>query len=150
MRATALRAISVGKVLGEVGLELAVIGVNGGAQSGFSGASLAEKLQNALDIAHAVGVIDVGDSSQRFRVGHVGFNTGEIHEAAFEHVQRDIALSLEKKSELVTIAAQALGFEELRNAFIEPVRAAASGKLIDKRMSQFVLENSGQFGADRA
>ena len=77
-------------------LGLAVVGVDGRAQSGFGGAAIAETLQDALDVAHTVGVIDVGNGGQRFRIGQISFSAGEAQEAALEHVQRYIALGLEQ------------------------------------------------------
>ena len=117
------------KVLGQVGLELAVVGMDGRAQGGFGGRALAEELEDALNIAHAVGIVDVGHGGERFGVGDVGLGAGKTLEAAFERVERNILLRFEQQCELAAFAAEALGFEELGDAFVQPGRATAAGKL---------------------
>ena len=52
--------------------KLAVVGVDGGAKGGFGGTTLADTLQDPLNVAHAVGIVDVGDGSQGFGVGDIG------------------------------------------------------------------------------
>src|SRR3974390_514480 len=62
---TSLRsfAVFVGEVSGQIGFELTVVGVDRGAQRGFGGIALAEALQDALYVAHAVGVVDIRHGS---------------------------------------------------------------------------------------
>ena len=62
----------------------------------FGGVALAEAIEDSLDIAHPVTVIDIRDGSERFTVGEVGLGSVEVHEAAFEDIQRDFALRLEE------------------------------------------------------
>lgn len=59
-----LFAVFVAKIFGQVRLQLAVVGMDRGTESSFGGISLADALQNALDITHSVGVCDEGDSGQ--------------------------------------------------------------------------------------
>jgi hypothetical protein len=59
-----LFAVLVAEVLAELALELAVVGMEGRAQGGFGGTALAQELQNSLDVAHAVSIVDVGNCSQ--------------------------------------------------------------------------------------
>src|SRR5208282_4319845 len=136
---TELLAVFVGEIAGEVGFELAVIGVNGCAQGGFGGIALAEALEDALNIAHAIGIVDVRYGRQRLGVGDVGLSAGKVLETSFQSVEGDILLRFVEQRELVPIAAEAFGFEELGNAFVQPGRAAAAGELSNKRMSQFMF-----------
>ena len=116
--------------------------MNGGAQGGFGGIALAaEAFEDALDIAHAVGIVDVGHGRQRFGVGYIGLGSRKILEAAFERVQRNILLRFVEQRELVTLAAKTFGLEELGDAFVQPGRAASAGKLSNKRVGQFMLKN---------
>src|SRR5271167_831191 len=140
-----LLAVLVGEIPGQVGLELAVVGMDGGPQGGLGGIALADALQDALNIAHAIGVVDVGHCSQRFGVGDVGFSAGETLEASFQSIEWDIALRFEEQRELMSIATKASGFEELGDTFVQPRRAAAAGKLRNERVSEFMLEHVREF-----
>ena len=55
-------------------------------------------------------------------------------------------MRLEQLRQLASIAAQGLRFEKLGDAFVQPGRATAGGKLIDERVSQFMLQNPRQLG----
>src|SRR5713101_9863761 len=90
VRAGALFAVSFFQLAGHFVLELTVIGVNGSAQRGFGGAALRDALQDARDFAHAVSIANVFGGSQRFGVGDDGLGGREAHEAAFEHIKRDL------------------------------------------------------------
>ncbi len=143
-----LIAVLIGEGFGEVGFELGVVGVDGEAESGFGGTTLAEALQDALDVADAVGLVDEGNGGEGFGVGEGGLGAGEIHEAGFEGVEREVALGLEELGQLAAIAAQGLGLEHLSEAFVEPGGAASGGGLIDEGVGQFVFEDAGQFGRE--
>ena len=52
-------AIFLAEIACQVGLKLSVIGVNGCTEGGFGGISLADSLQDALDITHAISVVNV-------------------------------------------------------------------------------------------
>src|ERR1035437_304494 len=140
-----LLAVLVGEIPGQVGLKLAVIGVNRGSQSGLGGIALTDALQDALDVAHAVRIVDEGYSRQRFGVGHIGFTAGEMLEASFQGIERNIALRFEEQRELVSGAAETPWLKELGDTFVQPGRAAAPGKLRNKGVSQFMLQNVRQF-----
>jgi len=78
--------------------------MDGRSQGGFGRSALAEKLEDALNITHAVGIVDVGNGSQRFGVGDVGLSAGKTLEAAFEGVERNVLLRFEEHCELVAFA----------------------------------------------
>src|ERR1700722_20297093 len=145
-----LVAVFVGQVLGEVGFELAVVGVDGGAQRGFRGTALAERLQDALNIAHAVSVVDVGDGGQGLGIRKIGLTAREALEARFEHIQRNVSLRLEQLGELGSASAEAFGLKELRDTFVQPGRATRGGQLVKEGVRQFVLQNASQFRRERA
>ena len=54
-------------------------------------------------------------------------------------------MRFEEQSELVSVAAEAFGLKELGDAFVQPGRAAAAGKLVNKGVRQFMLQNVRQF-----
>src|ERR1700680_1003800 len=122
-----LLAVLVGEISGQVCFKLPIVAVNGGSQSGFGGAALTDALEDGMDIAEPIGIVDVGHGSQRFGVGHVSFGSGEALKAAFQGIQWDVALRFEKQRELVSFAAEALGLKELSDALVQPGRTAASG-----------------------
>src|ERR1700740_405756 len=101
-----LLAVFDGEISGEFGFELAVIGVDGRAQGGLGGAAFAEASQNALHIAYSVGVIDIGNRSQRVRIGDIGFPARDSSETAFQQVQWNVVLRLEQLSQLSPISRQ--------------------------------------------
>src|ERR1700684_4274478 len=72
IRVDPLVAVLITKVLTDFQFELAVVGVNGCTQSSLGGTALAEKLKNALNVAHPRRIVDVGNCSQRLRVRQVG------------------------------------------------------------------------------
>ncbi len=126
--------------------ELAVVGVDGCAQGGFGGISLAQAFENPLNVAHAVGVVDIGDGGERFGVREIGLGSGELQETSFQNIERNVVLRFEKKRELMSIAAKTLGFEELGDAFMQPGRASSAGELINEGVRQFMLQHVGEFG----
>src|ERR1700758_1265752 len=100
--------------------------MNRSAQSGFGGVALADALQDALDVAESIGIDDVGDGCQRFRVSHIALSGGETQEISFQGIHRNIALRFEKQGQLMSIGAETSGLEVLGDAFMQPRRTPAS------------------------
>ncbi len=87
--------------------------MDGGAQGRFGGTALADALQDALYVAHPIGIVDVGDGSQGFGVGDVGLRPGKLQEAAFENIEWNVVLLFEQPRELVSLAAEAPGLNNI-------------------------------------
>ena len=85
-------AVLVAEVLADLGFKSTVVGVDSSTQSSFGGTALAEKLQNPLDIAHAVRIVDIANRRQRFRLSQGDLASREVQKAAFQHIQRNVAL----------------------------------------------------------
>src|SRR5438270_2700818 len=127
-------SVFIGKVAAEVGFELAVIGMERGAESRLGGIPLADQIENSLDVAESVGIADVRDCGQTLGVRQGGRGAGKTGEAAFEDVERDVLLCLEKQGQGMAFAIEMSGLKQLSNALVEPRRAAVSGKLGDERV----------------
>src|SRR5579863_7137638 len=95
---TVLLAVLIAQIFTEIGLKLAVVGMEGCSKSRFGRTSLTEQLQNSLDVAHAIGVVDVRNRRQRLRVRQVSLGAGEAHETAFQHVKWNIMLGFKQLS----------------------------------------------------
>src|SRR5437763_10803430 len=142
-------SVLIGKVTAQVELELAVVGMDGGAEGGFGRASLADAIENALHIAKSVRIADIAHCRQTFGIRDVGSASRKTHETAFQDVQGDVLLSLKKTGKLVPVTGETSRLQELCDALVKPGRTAAWGELGDERVRQFVLENVGQFRCDR-
>ena len=81
-----LVSVFAAQVFAYFGLQLAVVVVDGGPQSSLGGISLGQSLQNALQIAHALGVDDELHGCQRLVVGQNRLHRRKSHEAAFQRV----------------------------------------------------------------
>ncbi len=127
-----LFAVTIREVICQVRFQLTVVGVDGGSHRSLGGVAFAEALQNALNVAHAVGLLYIGHCCERFRVGNISLSAGEIHEACFERIQGNLLLRLQDEGELMPVCAEAFGFQHLRNAFMQPGRAASGRKLVDE------------------
>src|SRR5579872_6706077 len=120
-----LVAVLVGEILGQIRLQLPVIGMDGGTQSGFSRISLANALQNSLDIAHPIRVCDERDGSQRFGVCKIGLRPGELQKATFQRIERDALLRFKQQRELMPVTAETFWLEILCDALMQPGRATS-------------------------
>ena len=140
-----LFAVPVCEISGQVRLKLTIVGVDGGTEGGLGRIALADALEDALNVAHAVGVIDIGHSSQGLGIGHIGFSAGESIKASLQRIERDIPLSFEELGELAAFATETPGLDELGNPFVKPGRAAAAGQLGNKGVREFMLQDVGEF-----
>src|SRR5580658_2774587 len=117
-----LRAPLISKFTDEVFadfcFQLAIIRVDSSAEGGFRRTSLSQSFENPLQIAHAVGLADVFHGGEGFFISHSGLSAGELHKAAFECVQRDLALVAKQVSQKPTMR-DLLGFDRLSNTLVE-------------------------------
>src|SRR5579871_137805 len=87
-----LSAKVLSKILGQIGLKLTVVGVDGATQGGLGGIALAQALEDALDIAHPIGLVDIGHGREGFGVSHIGLSRVESGETSLESVDRYVLL----------------------------------------------------------
>src|SRR5579859_1685337 len=143
---TTRASISLFQIIGDAVFQVSIATVDCAAQGSFGGSAIAKALQNALDVAHAVGVADVFNTGQSFIVGHVGLPIREAHPRAFKGAERNLAMLRVDVCELPAYRRSALRLQCLGNAFIEPLRTAPVRDLVNKCVCQLVLEHTGEFG----
>src|SRR5580700_3038476 len=109
------------------------------AKRGFGRTALAESLQDSLNVAHPIGLVDVFNGCQRLVIGQEGLNRGKAHEAPFKGVVRDSLLGLEELSQTAAIRRETFRFDRLGNTFVQPCRTPSARSLIHERMSQLMF-----------
>ena len=122
--------------------------MDGSAKGGFGRAAFGKLLQNALQFTDSVGIVDVLDRGQRFVIGQDGLDWREAHEAAFESVEGNFALRLKQFCQAAPIG-EWFGLEGLRNALVQPLWTSSRRNLINKGVSQFMLQDVRQLRRNR-
>src|SRR6267142_4341636 len=83
-----LFSVLVFQPAGQLVAQLAVIGMDGCSERGLGGTALCQTLEDAREVAHAVGITDIFGCSQGFSVCQSGFGRRQLHKTAFQHVVR--------------------------------------------------------------
>src|SRR5579859_2879807 len=67
------------EVIGDAIFHIGISAVDSAAQGSFGGGAVAKALQDALDIAHTIGIANVFNSCQTLVISHVGLAVGKAH-----------------------------------------------------------------------
>src|SRR6266849_1609071 len=116
--------------------------VDGGAQGRFSRGAITQALQDALDIAHAIGVANVFNGGQTLIVGDIGLAVGKAHPRTFQRTERNLPVIAIKLLQLPSHRGDGFRLQRLGHSLVEPLRTAPMRNLVDKGMRQFVLEDA--------
>src|ERR1700751_3290249 len=100
------------------------------AKRGFAGAAFAESLQDSLNVAHPIRLVDVLNGCQGLVISEQGLDRGKPHEAAFKRVVGDSLLRLEELSQSAAIRSETFRFDRLGDAFIQPCGTPSPRSLI--------------------
>ena len=111
-------------------------------------ATLRQPFEDALNVTHAEGFVNILDGGQGFGIGRARFWTREVHETAFQHIERNLGSGSEQLGERVTVRSARLTFLKLSDTFIQPSRAAIARHLRDEGVCQFVFEHACKFRSD--
>src|SRR5262249_36218253 len=143
-----LVAVGLLQICGNFGFQFGVAGMNGGAESSFGGGTLADALKNALHVAHAVGIANVLNRRQRLVIGKERLVVCKTNPGAVERVEWKLMLAGIKLCQPAAVPGRRAWLDDLGDAFVQPLRAAAARDLVDKGMSELVLEHPGKLGRD--
>src|SRR6266849_9289352 len=116
--------------------------VDGAAQGRFSRGAITQALQDALDIAHAIGVANVFNGGQTFIVGDIGLAVGKTHLRAFQRAERNLPVITVELFQRPSHRGDGFRLQRLCYSLVEPLRTTPMRNLVDKGVRQFVLEDA--------
>src|SRR6266849_6851122 len=135
-------SVALLEVIGNPVFHVGVSTVDGAAQGRFSRGAITQALQDALDIAHAIGVANVFNGGQTLIVGDIGLAVGKTHLRAFQRAERNLPVITVELFQRPSHRGDGFRLQRLCYSLVEPLRTTPMRNLVDKGVRQFVLEDA--------